>query len=652
MDPLTDATLGLKIRVAILLSIGSRGWTESVENFVKFAPCLHAAISLDRTNHPGPHHVMHVYLAVNLAEDDLSHQSPRIDERAEQIPCLNGFSDITVIASTHPRGNTCAMWRDCTRRALEDSCDYYILADHDIGFLDNNWATKLDSQFATIAASSGSPKGFGCVALKDVTFPTISTCPVVHQTHLEIFGGEIVPDGLDSRDAGAYLFQLYRHFGASTMVRAINRSGNPGSEEPSSSGWTFELLENGKETVRDWAKRHAPCVQAKLSLDVIIPSYRVDLAALRQILDLRPSGTCTTIFIIIIDNPRSSSISELEETYIHRTDVWIRVNTTNLGASASRNRGLAESCAEWVAFFDDDVFPAADYLVEAERAIRQRPDAAGFIGNTYFPVAPNIFTTAIHLGGLTYFWNIADKIKEDIPWGVTANLLARRNLDDGVGFSLAFPKTGGGEDIDFCRRKRQASIDRGGTGFVAAPNVVAAHPWWNNGRRSYRRFYLWGKGDGALIKMHPELAWRDWSPNSAELLLLSPLLLFSGIGLGYFGRGQMIRAVGAVLPLNTILANILHDAYRHCIRDREHANSFRTSVGQIGWGIAVCEGALIRMVNETGRLIGILRRGEWSCVGKRFDWFAGGPGSIVPERNGNLQRCALVFALTAIMIVC
>ncbi|KAG9123640.1 hypothetical protein FRC07_014415 [Ceratobasidium sp. 392] len=497
-----------------------------------------------------------------------------------------------------------------------------------------------------MATGLGASKGFGCVMVMDSASSKLAFS-VVHETHLEIFDDQFFPSGLHSQDVDTYLSGLYRHFGASTSAYLPIRgkicpNEDFKHEKRLENEWTFEILESGKETVTKWLKQHAPHVQPKLSFDVIVPSYRVDLSILQHILELKPSATCTTNFIIIVDNPHSPNTSQLASTYSHRADVRILINDTNLGASASRNQGLVDSCAEWVVFFDDDVVPATDYLVEAERAIRTHPDAVGFIGNTYFPTAPNIFTTAIHLGGLIYFWDIADKIQEDVPWGVTASLITRRNVRDHVKFSPAFPKTGGGEDIDFCRRKRQASIHRGGTGFVAAPKVIAVHPWWNGGRRSYRRFFSWGQGDGALIKMHPDLAWRDWSPNSAETLLLSPVLILAGAVLGFFGRGQLFRTAGAVIPINTIIVNILHDAYRHCINGREHAGSFSTSVGRIGWGVAVCEGALIRITNEMGRLVGILRRGEWTCVGKRFDWFAGGPGAIVPERNGNLQRSVVV----------
>jgi glycosyltransferase involved in cell wall biosynthesis len=161
------------------------------------------------------------------------------------------------------------------------------------------------------------------------------------------------------------------------------------------------------------------------------------------------------MFIIIIDDPNSPSIDLLQQKYGADPFVRIRVNKTNLGASASRNRGMKESAADWIHFLDDDVTPEEDLLVQTAKVIRERPDVVGFIGTSRFPTAANVFTTAIHLADVTYFWDIARKRPEDtdLPWGVTANLIVRRN-PDGVEFDLIFPKTGGGEDIDFCRKKR------------------------------------------------------------------------------------------------------------------------------------------------------------------------------------------------------
>lgn len=79
-----------------------------------------------------------------------------------------------------------------------------------------------------------------------------------------------------------------------------------------------------------------------MTLDIIIPTYRVLLPFLDAMLALKASPTCETMFIIIIDNPHSQKITELEAKYAHRPDIRIRVNESNLGASASRNRGMKE----------------------------------------------------------------------------------------------------------------------------------------------------------------------------------------------------------------------------------------------------------------------------------------------------------------------
>lgn len=107
-----------------------------------------------------------------------------------------------------------------------------------------------------------------------------------------------------------------------------------------------------------------------LLVDVVIPCYPVDLGILDTILALKPSASCSVIFIVIIDsdNPSSPYVSHLQTLYSHHSHhphVRIRVNQTNLGASASRNKGLEESAAEW-AHFLDDIVPDVNLLENAE----------------------------------------------------------------------------------------------------------------------------------------------------------------------------------------------------------------------------------------------------------------------------------------------
>ncbi|KAG1730868.1 NAD-dependent epimerase/dehydratase [Suillus paluster] len=333
------------------------------------------------------------------------------------------------------------------------------------------------------------------------------------------------------------------------------------------------------------------------------------------------------MFIIIIDNPRSPSITELEAKYAHRPDVRIRVNERNLGASASRNRGMKESAAEWILFLDDDVTPRADILIETEKVIRTNPQAAGFIGNIDFPVANTIFTNAVHLAGVTFFWDIAAKMprdESDMPWGVTANLIAR-HVQDCVEFDLQFPKTGGGEDIDFW--------------FYPAPHVAATHPWWNEGQRSYWRFYMWSKGDGGLIKLYPNLTYLDHSPNSAELFLISASLAILGAFTYFSTRSTTMLNVAMSLAMATAIANIAHDVYRHLWRDADRTKAL------------IAESALIRMASEGGRLIGLLERGEILLIGRRFDWFTGraGDGPMNEERMNGRQRMTLAALIAGVL---
>jgi hypothetical protein len=55
--------------------------------------------------------------------------------------------------------------------------------------------------------------------------------------------------------------------------------------------------------------------------------------------------------------------------------------------------------------------------------------------------------------------------------------------------------------------------------------------------------------------------------------------------------------------------------------------------------LAIAEYTIIRMMSELGRLMGIIERGEWNCIGKRFDGFVNrSKGKIKEERLNNLKK--------------
>lgn len=58
-----------------------------------------------------------------------------------------------------------------------------------------------------------------------------------------------------------------------------------------------------------------------------------------------------------------------------------------MGASASRNRGIEESAAQFILFLDDDITlePGSRPLYAYEEAIQAHPGVVGFAGMVLFP---------------------------------------------------------------------------------------------------------------------------------------------------------------------------------------------------------------------------------------------------------------------------
>ncbi|KZV96849.1 glycosyltransferase family 2 protein [Exidia glandulosa HHB12029] len=630
---------------AILLPVTSRGSSHAddcLNNLKTFAATLRDTTWRDSHSLGGQTFRARVYLLIDDEDEPLK------SGRAEEVLLSSGIHDVRTLLCHEPRGHVCALWRLGAATAWRDGCDYFVLMGDDVQLLDEGWMRQIHAVF-----SGNVVPGFGCLSFTDISFPGMPTFPVVSRVHMDIFVGRVIPEVFVNQDGDPFLFQLYRRFDASQMLplrrrNSVGGSGPPRYDRRHAIDWTFEPLDRATTTVESWLASCSHNVQRLLTLDVIVPSFRVPLETLDTVLSLTSSPTCSVMFIVIIDDPLSSAVSVLEARHGHRSDVRIRVNPRNLGASATRNRGLAESAGEWVHFLDDDVDPAPNLLLETELAIRAHPDAAGFVGTVHFPVADTIFKTAVHLSGVTYFWDIAQKMPQhaDLPWGVTASLIARRNLFK-VEFDLRYPKTGGGEDIHFCILKRHLFIANGLAGFHAAPRVQCTHPWWNKGRRSYSRFHNWSIGDGSLALTFPQHSYQCYYPTSAELLSLTILGTLAGLAMGSLG----VVRFGVNLTIAAVLANVVHDLLRHLVLERTVDE--RSTASRIGWAAAIVEGTFIRIWSEAGRLRGQVQRRElnYRTYGRRFDWFAGriGPGPIDHERRMLAERFFTWLAMCVLL---
>lgn len=353
----------------------------------------------------------------------------------------------------------------------------------------------------------------------------------------------------------------------------------------------------------------------RTSIDVVIPSIRLDTERLLEALYMEVPPGVDLRYYIVSDN-RDLQSGEFEH---NGNPVRVIVNTENLGAPLSRNVGLDAGAGRYVLFIDDDVVIPPDILRPYLDAIREDPNAPGYIGPTLFPDPVNSFTRGIVASGMLTFFELPASPRR-MSWGTTSNLMVRRSAVGDVRFSAAFPKHGGGEDIDFCLRVAANA----GRWFGTVPEAEVRHPWWRGASRSYARFFRWALGDSRLVRRHPQYAYWD-VPDVVETLAFGAAI------------AGCLAIAGAVPPAVVgVWAGLVVCSEFAVEQAQVRSHHPKSSVA------AALEAAAIRISNEMGRFLGPLSRGDASCVFRRFDFV--GTGEWIPlERRFTRTKFALFF---------
>lgn len=557
------------------------------------------------------------------------------------------------------------------RRAYDDGMEFFVLLGDDVRLSKRDWLPDVRCAFRRIqrslqaslggAAAVSVPFGVGVVAIPDDTSPGFPCFPVVHRWHAAMMGGRFCPDLFVNQDADPWVWEVYRRIGAAVFLdrEALVMSNTVGGAlsepryERQHVDWKFDAVHD--HTVR--ALQHlgvdaeradrvlrlqtplsdedaALAAALPVTLDVVVPSYRVNVDVLRTILSMRVPQGVSTLFIVVIDNPQADAIDAAKALEAH-PDLWgrvrVRVQPTNMGVSEARNRGVRESAAQWVLFIDDDVTPSPSTLEEYAAAIKALgTQACGFVGPTRFPPPTNLLCAAVHASHLTYFWGLpanspmtAGEGHPSVPWGVTANLVLRRTR--GLRFDPVFPRTGGGEDIAACLDvQRELALP-----LLCAPKVDVTHPWWDGGRFSSWRFFAWTQGDGLLMDMYPQHRYRC-PPNAVEA---TAIVLLACVVHSFIAAS----AGKAVLPPTWWLASaaaiwaveFAADGYTTLTDASAPRGAWAkaTSSTAVGfWLRRVATSALATVFKnhvELGHLWVQLKRARWANVCARFDWHCG-----------------------------
>mmetsp|Transcript_12923 Transcript_12923/g.27249 ORF Transcript_12923/g.27249 Transcript_12923/m.27249 type:complete len:1014 (+) Transcript_12923:733-3774(+) len=577
---------------------------------------------------------------VGIDKDDLIYQGDDARKRiCALLPCKTLFFEIKPVMY----GHVCKIWNFLASKA---SNDFIVLLGDDIKVYDQDWQGRVVQKFDEIADQEGMPFGAACVGLNDLSFPGFPTFPVVHRWHMNQFGS-LLPRQFANQGGDPYLYELYSRFNAAAFCvncRVKNCIGGDGDAryKKHQINWRCQILNMG---IRKLKESLGP--PKGVVLDVVVPSYRVDNDDfLRKIVQVRASRKMYVRFWLVVDNPLEHHVQSVKdlakelntEQLLTAGNYYITVihYSENRGASYARNTGYNYSTADWVLFLDDDVIPQSEILDAYYGAIQRYPDGKVFVGQTELPEACGLWTQMLRTCNVGYFYSVA-KIMVHPSWGVTANLMVRGSrFNSTIQFKDIYPKTGGGEDIDFVYqfKARYKVLERRVT--VGVPEAVVKHPWWNSGNPCYGQISGWAIGDSLCITEWPNktfLAFPNWVEYIAFVLF--PLTMITG---------------KIMVGTTTIVAVVVLE---HFIKIARYLSSARevTTSDNFFYDMFVALGAgSVLSAQELTRTIMLIRRGSVYSICRRVDWFDGQKETIkLDVQLGSLVRFLVTLTLTYVV---
>jgi glycosyltransferase involved in cell wall biosynthesis len=301
--------------------------------------------------------------------------------------------------------------------------------------------------------------------------------------------------------------------------------------------------------------------------------------ALEALSDQRTDGV--TWEAVIVDNNSTDDTRLVVQSFIDRAKARLSyVFEPRQGLSFGRNAGIARATARLIAFTDDDVRPAPDWVASIKRCFDEHPEV-DFIGGRVLPfwkTGPPAWLTPDHWSPLALvdYGPEAFLVNPQKPSClVGANLAFRRDVFDRLGvFAPDFQRVkdgiGSAEDYDMQMRVWRA----GGQGLYAPDVVVTAEVQPERTTKAYHRKWYAGHGRfSALMGLKECTSPEGWLiPERTEASRL--------FGVPSFVYLDMLRSirpwVRAALRREESSAFYHENRARHCLhyirqRYRQHA---------------------------------------------------------------------------------
>ncbi len=285
---------------------------------------------------------------------------------------------------------------------------------------------------------------------------------------------------------------------------------------------------------------------------------------------------------------------------------------------------------------DDDCIPEHDLLLNYIKTIEKYPNHPGYIGVTNMPDAVSNFEKAITLSDMLHFFTLSEN-KNEMYWGITANLLIRADAIGAIRFPIHYPKKGGGEDINFCLKIIENYNEDNFKKlklFKTSPESRVTHPFWPESLKSYIRFFRWGYGDVYLHKDFSKYRFHQY-PNLIEYF--SILLILDIVGSILFPI--LIFKIIIYLSINLILF-----CFWELICEM---SKFKSQKRKFNF-ISLIKAVIIRQLNDLGRFIHQVPK-IWK-VTQRWDYFCTGE-SIKYERDNALKKFIGYFIVSLFLLI-
>jgi glycosyltransferase involved in cell wall biosynthesis len=128
----------------------------------------------------------------------------------------------------------------------------------------------------------------------------------------------------------------------------------------------------------------AASISSVIVLDVIVCTYNRAADLNRTLAALAGQMQTDNVrwSVLVIDNASTDRTSTVVEAWqaIGMIPGLRRIVHRDRGLTPARVRGVRETTGEWIAFLQEDVLPAVDWIAATGRAIAAQPDAGGFGG--------------------------------------------------------------------------------------------------------------------------------------------------------------------------------------------------------------------------------------------------------------------------------